>query len=115
MKFLLDANLSPETAIHLRSFDHDAKSLIEEKMGHLSDREVVARAVRERRVIVTFDLDFGELYYFSYKKRIGVIILRLRDQRVEMVNAVLGNFLVNLHRPIDKRLVILTESDVRIT
>ena len=115
MKFLLDANISPETAIHLRSLDHDAKSLIEEKKGHLSDREVVAFAVRERRLIITFDLDFGELYYFSYKTRIGVIILRLRDQRVEMVNAVLENFLANLQRPIDKRLVILTESEVRIS
>jgi predicted nuclease of predicted toxin-antitoxin system len=115
MKFLLDANLSPETALYLRSFCYDAKSLIEEKKGHLSDHEVIARAVRERRIIVTFDLDFGELYYFSYKKRIGVVILRLRDQRVEMVHAVLTDFLANLHRSIDKRLVILTESDIRIS
>ena len=115
MKFLFDANISPESAVHLRSYGYDVRCLIEEGLGHLPDEKVAALAARERRIIVTFDLDFGEIYHFSGEKRIGVIILRLRDQCVEMVNAVLGNFLASMPSGIDKRLVVLTEASARIT
>lgn len=115
MRFLIDANLSPETAVHLRSLGHDVKSLIEEGLGYISDKEVARHAMRERRILVAFDLDFGEFYHFSNKKRIGVIVLRLQDQRIEMINTILEVFLKHLKRSISNRLVILTETNVRIT
>jgi predicted nuclease of predicted toxin-antitoxin system len=93
-RFLLDANLSPETAAYLRDFGFDAKSLIEEDLGFLEDAAVAALVRKERRTLVTFDLDFGEIYYFSSKKKFGVIVLRLDDQRVESVNEILRQFLL---------------------
>lgn len=68
LKFLLDANISSETAIFLRSLGFGVKSLIEEGLGTVGDQEVAAMAMKERRILITFDLDFGELYYFSSRK-----------------------------------------------
>lgn len=118
LRLLLDANISPETAIFLRSLGFEVKSLIEDELGGLEDAEVAKIAESESRIIVTFDLDFGEMYYFASKKKFGAIVLRLDDQRVEAVNAVLKRFF-ETSRPAliqsRKKLIIITEADVRIT
>ena len=72
---------------------------------------------RERRILITFDLDFGELYYFSSQKVFGVIVLRLDDQRVEVANAVIEAFLrryLKIFKKGRKYLVILGEGGARI-
>ncbi|OGY24597.1 MAG: hypothetical protein A2Y57_01975 [Candidatus Woykebacteria bacterium RBG_13_40_7b] len=115
MRFLLDANISPETSQFLLKLDHDARDLISENLYYLTDEEVYDLALKEKRVIITFDLDFGEIYHFS-KNKIGLIILRLEDQTVESANKVLEKFLATedikkIER--DNSLVILTEKLVR--
>ncbi len=117
-KFLLDANLSPETRKYLvEEFKLDIIDLISKEKSSLSDEAVVRLAKRERRVIITFDLDFGEIYYLSERGKIGVVVLRLRDQTVESVNKTLYKFFQNEADDInlDKSLVILDENKVRIT
>ena len=66
-----------------------------QKLGALKDPEVVNLAQKQKRVIVTFDLDFGELYHAKSDKPAGIIVLRLQDQTVESVNQVLQKFLLN--------------------
>ena len=48
MKFLLDANISHETANFLRQFNFDVKSLVEADLSHLTDAEVV-ELVKKRK------------------------------------------------------------------
>ncbi len=117
IRVLLDANISPETAVFLRSFRFDVKSLIEDGLGGIDDAAVAKIAQRERRIIITFDLDFGEMYYFASTKKFSVIALRLDDQRVEAVNAILKRFFETDSAALaqrKKRLVILTEAEIRI-
>ncbi|MBI3305149.1 DUF5615 family PIN-like protein [Candidatus Parcubacteria bacterium] len=116
-RLLLDANISPETAMFLRSLGFDVESLIEEGLGGLDDVAVVERARKTRRVLITFDLDFGELYYFSARRAFSIIILRLDDQRVENVNVALQKFFVKYRRLFGgkkKRLAVVSDSDLRI-
>ena len=120
MKFLLDANLSPETADFLRRLSFNAKSLIEMRRGGLDDSGVMQLAKKEKRILITFDLDFGEIAYFSELEHLGVIVLRLTDQRIESVNSVLGSFLKkckSASTPINlfKKLTILEEGRFRIS
>jgi|SRR5215472_7879651 len=61
MRFLLDMNLPPAMAEWLRSEGHDAIHIREIGLAHLPDHEIVARAADERRIVVTLDLDFGEI------------------------------------------------------
>lgn len=116
--FLLDANISPETANFLRSHGFAVKSLLELDLGNLDDQEVANIARRERSILITFDLDFGEMQYFASDKKFGVIVLRLSDQRVEKVNMVLLSFLGSYHQILRKEwrgLAVLTETEVRIS
>ena len=117
VKLLLDANQSPETRKFLsKKFGFDEVDLISENKTHLSDEQVVSQPKKDKRIIVTFDLDFGEIYYFKEKGRLGVIILRLEDQTVESVIRRLERFFTkegaNLN--LKKKLIVLTEDKVRI-
>lgn len=115
-KFLLDANVSPETAEFLRTqLQLDAVALPREQL-RLKDPQVVALAREQERVIITFDLDFGELYHFRERGHLGVIILRLADQTVESVNLALARFFVSDIGDIDldRSLVVIEERRLRI-
>lgn len=98
MRFLLDANLFPKTAEYLRrSFSFNVSSLIELGTPGLSDSEVVEMAVLEKRIIITFDLDFGKLYHESADKSgFAVIIIRSNDQRRKHVEELLNKFFTKL-------------------
>lgn len=61
MRFLLDMGVSIEVAESLRRDGHDAVHLAEIGAARLTDREAIALAARERRVIITRDLDFPRL------------------------------------------------------
>ncbi len=118
LRFLLDANLSPETGAFLRAtFDHDLVALLTLGLSHLTDREVVAMAKRGACVVMTFDLDCGQIYHQSERGEVGAIVLRLEDQTVESVNRVLGRLFAGVAATIslDRSLVVVDESRVRIT
>ncbi|MBI2594390.1 DUF5615 family PIN-like protein [Candidatus Curtissbacteria bacterium] len=116
-KFLLDANLSPKTSQYLREkFNFDIIDLITENKYDLTDEKVIRFAKRQKRVIITFDLDFGEIYYFSERGKVGIIVLRIENQTVESVNKVLNKFFQTETKNIDleKSLVVIDEKKIRI-
>ena len=68
-------------AVWLRSEGHDAIHLRDLRLASLPDREVFARAAEDGRIVVTFDLDFGEIVGLIGAKGPGVVLLRLRLAR----------------------------------
>lgn len=116
-KFLLDANLSPETQVYLeKTFGFDVIDLITQKQFALSDEEIVILAKEQKRVIITFDLDFGEIYHLREEGKLGVIILRLDDQTVESVNRSLKAFFNGEAKNIslETSLVVLEKDKIRV-
>ena len=117
-RFLLDANLSPETATFLRkTFALDVADLLTLGLSHLSDPDIIALAKSEARVIVTFDLDFGQIYRQWERGQNGAIIFGLEDQTVESVNRTLGRFFSHVADTVDLEhsLDVMDESKVRVT
>ena len=77
MRFLVDMGLAVRVAEWLRNEGHDATHLQEAGLPRLSDHEIFALAARERRIIVTTDLDFGEIVARSRQASTSVIVFRL--------------------------------------
>jgi len=102
LKLLLNANLSPKTAEFLRKLGFDVKCLLEEGLGSITDDQVINIAKKEKRVIVTFDLDFGEIYHFREEGRLGIIVVRLKNQTVESVNKALKKFFKDIGSNLDQ-------------
>ncbi len=62
MLFIADENFPLPSVKKLRSAGHDVVAIITDSPG-ASDEEILARAVREMRIVLTFNRDFGELVY----------------------------------------------------
>ena len=89
MRFLANENIPPSAIRLLREAGHDVLSIKETMIGS-SDELVLARAVAENRVLVTFDKDFGELAFrWRLPASCGVVLFRTtpstRDQDVQRV------------------------------
>ncbi|MDE2683755.1 MAG: DUF5615 family PIN-like protein [Chloroflexota bacterium] len=62
MRLVIDENMSPVIATLLRNYGHDVIAVAEES-PRLPDPAVMEWAVREDRILVTSDNDFGALIY----------------------------------------------------
>ena len=115
MKFLADMGISPRVVSKLRERGHDAVHLQEGGLGRLPDGDILTKARAEGRVLLTHDLDFGELLAASGGKLPSVIIFRLKDMRAENVNFHLFGILEKQSSALDKGVICsVTEHRVRI-
>jgi predicted nuclease of predicted toxin-antitoxin system len=74
MKLLANENFPMKSFHILLEPGYDIKHIGVENAG-ISDEEVMNFSVREGRIIVTFDSDYGELVYKNGYKPAGVIYL----------------------------------------
>lgn len=102
MRFLVDACVDVAVNRWLREQEYDSIHLRDEGLQRLPDDKVFAKADAERRVIVTIDLDFGEILSFSGGKIISTITFRVHNTRgdflVRRLAAVLPNVIPHLER-----------------
>src|SRR5712691_2497701 len=61
MRFLADAGVSPKTVEFLRQLGHEAVHVRALGLQRATDPELVARAREDSSVVLTFDLDFGDV------------------------------------------------------
>jgi predicted nuclease of predicted toxin-antitoxin system len=69
MRFLADMGIAQRVVQWLRSEGHEAVHLRDEGLQRLSNGAIFEKAAAERRIILTFDLDFGEIVALSGKDR----------------------------------------------
>ena len=86
MKFLADMGISPRTVAFLRSQGHDAVHLRDQGLKRLHDSSILQKARKEGRILLTHDLDFGELLAAAGTALPSVILFRLQNMRPERVN-----------------------------
>jgi predicted nuclease of predicted toxin-antitoxin system len=80
MRLLANENIAHSVVRRLRESEHDVLS-VKESMTGADDRAVLARAVIEQRVLLTFDKDFGELAFRSkLSAHCGIILIRITPQ-----------------------------------
>lgn len=77
MQFLANENFPGDAVAALREAGQDVAWVRTDAPGS-TDPDVLARAVREARVLLTFDKDFGELAYrFGLPAQCGVVLFRV--------------------------------------
>ncbi|MGK7879961.1 MAG: DUF5615 family PIN-like protein [Crocosphaera sp.] len=85
MKFLADMGVSPLTVKTLSEEGYDAIHLCQQGLERLIDPLIMDKAKAENRIILTFDLDFGDLLAFSGDSLPSVIIFRLEKANPDYV------------------------------
>ena len=79
MKFLADESCAGPVTQALREAGHDVVAIAEVARG-AADGAVMARALAERRILITEDSDFGELLYARGHSSAGVILVRFPNR-----------------------------------
>ncbi len=109
MRFLADAGVSPRTVAFLKRAGHDAVHVRELGMQRATDQAVVERARADARIIVAFDLDFGEILALGVLDRPSVILFRLSDESADSVNRRIAAVLAEQSDSLDSGALILVE------
>ena len=109
MRFLADAGLSPVTVDFLVQLGHEAVHVRMLGMQRSPDLDVVDRARTDSSIVLTFDLDFGDVLALGVLDKPSVIIFRLADERPESVNHRLAAVLEQCSAALDSGALILVE------
>lgn len=85
MNFLADMGVAMRIVHWLREEGHDTVHLREENLHRLHNGRIFEKAFAEQRIILTFDLDFGEILALSADHQVSVILFRLHNTRTPHV------------------------------
>ena len=110
----MDECTGPAVSAWLVGHRHGAVSIYQHERGW-SDIEVLRKAVDESRILITNDKDFGEMVIRSKEPHVGVILLRLEDERTASKVDVLGRLFEQYAGQFSGNFLIATEKSVRIT
>lgn len=113
MKFLLDESADFPLAAHLASLGHDVTAISHDYPGAISDREVLAIAQTEQRILITNDHDFGELVFRRQLPHAGVILFRLGAEDLAIKVRWLDYAITRYADRLDQFMVI-TERGIRV-
>ena len=76
MRFLADENFPWDAVKALRAAGHDVACIRTDAPG-IADDDVLAQAVNESRILITFDKDFGELaWHAGWPASCGIVLFR---------------------------------------
>jgi predicted nuclease of predicted toxin-antitoxin system len=101
MRFLADMGVDIRVVRWLRENGHDAVHLRDQGLHRRPNGEIFEKTIGVGRIVLTFDLDFGEIAAASKARPVQVIVFRLRNTRAPHV--------------IDRLATVLAESAAALT
>lgn len=112
MRLLLDENGDARLGPFLVRLGHDVNIVARDYPAAITDSEILQYAVAESRVLLTRDLDFGELIYRDERQHAGVMLLRLRSRSLDVLQERMARVLEQF--PVQHTdFVVITEQSVR--
>jgi len=109
MRCLADMGVGAKVVTWLRDQGHNVMHLSDEGLQRMPNGEIFDKAIAEKRVILTLDLDFGEIAALSKGEKASVIVFRLHNTRVDNVIKRLSHVLPPATVALEKGAVVIIE------
>jgi predicted nuclease of predicted toxin-antitoxin system len=114
MKCLLDESAEYRIAHWLKEHGHDVTAIAHDYPHALPDSRVLEIAVKEQRVLITNDGDFGELIFREHLPHVGVIYFKLglastADEKIRWLQHILVRYADSLDR-----FIVVRRSSVKV-
>ncbi len=108
IKFLLDADMPRSSIKVIKNLGFKVEDVRDIGLGSAKDEEIIEYANKNNRIIITRDIDFGEV--LRYPKHPGAIILRLPYTfTAREINKRLEDFLGSISKNEVKNAIIIVE------
>lgn len=99
LRFLVDACVDVRLARWLREQGYDAIHLRDEGLHSLPNGQIFEKAITENRVVLTHDLDFGEICAMTHGRKASVIVFRLHNPALNDSSRGYRKYCRTAHRP----------------
>lgn len=113
LKFLIDNSSGKKLATALKNQRYDV-IYAGDILSDAEDEEVLEKAEKEGRILITNDKDFGELIFRHKKPSSGVILLRLKIDFPNNRIRILGVLIKKFGTRLKKRFIVVSEDKFRI-
>jgi predicted nuclease of predicted toxin-antitoxin system len=80
VRWFADECVDAAVVTHLRTMGHDVLYVAEIAPG-LTDRDALSQAMKDGRLLLTEDKDFGELVFRTQRPVPGLVLLRIAPER----------------------------------
>lgn len=115
MKFLLNMNVARELGRRLTAQGHTYRHVGDIGMARASDTVIVQEAKANQEVVITNDLDYGNLLAFSGESAPSVIIFRVRNTQPANLFVRITKTWTEIERPLlEGAIVVLEDAALRI-
>lgn len=109
MRFLADMGVAVSTVRALADAGHDAVHLSGLGLQRLPDDQILDRARAERRIVLTFDLDFADLLALGVYASPSVVIFRLRNETPASLAPKLAQVIAERATELERGALIIVE------
>lgn len=113
MKLLADESVEKRVVDSLRHQGFDVLS-VAELAPSIPDESVLRLCVKQKRILITNDKDFGELIFLGKGIAKGIILLRFTSEKTLIKINFLISFLNAYKGKIKKHFIVLNENGARI-
>jgi len=109
MRFLADMGISQAVVTWLREQGHEATHLRDAGLQRLENGAIFTKAIRESRIILTWDLDFTEILALSGRTQVSAVVFRLMNTRSAHVIERLKRVLLESAQDLEEGAIISVE------
>ena len=112
IKFIADVNVEKAIVDYLLEEGYDVK-WIPDYNREMLDEDLLELAKVEGRILITNDKDFGEIVFFQKSLSLGIILLRIKGQKVEVKLKLIKELFKNYRNKLLNNFVIITDKKLR--
>ncbi len=113
MRFLVDESAGKKLFKFLMSKGFDVK-FVGDMIPSAPDKDVLALAEKEERILIANDKDFGELIFRLNMPSSGVILMRLKIDNPKNRQSCISTLLENFSNMLQYNFIVVTETQTRI-
>jgi predicted nuclease of predicted toxin-antitoxin system len=111
LNFLIDANIPRSTNAAIEALGHDVADVRDILPSASPDSDVALLALKEKRIIITRDLDFANILLYPPRKYPGIIVLKVHAFKPSDINDLLTLFLTSISPETIKHCLVILEPD----
>ena len=115
LKIFADECIPVDIINTLREYGFDVITAFDEKLNGKTDEEIFKFVLKSKRVFITLDRGFGDIFRFDISKSFGVIIVLIKYMDKNQMKKVITSFLCQCkENDLNGRLIIIAKKRIRI-